>query len=817
MENNKSLFLKHNNCNLLHSILKKDLNEKFNYQLDDVKGKTKLLEVMNQVYSSNTHQDLKNLNLLSLKTAAPILKDLCEKNINQPSFNDFSRKVDINQNSQNKMDVNSSLNRNMVLQKKIPEFINMRPEYLGKTSTNVDDAYQNVNDRYTINKPPPIDFSLSDNSNNKINLDEYQQKRNSEVGETSISDILTNGMSSSIKELKDSNNSHEIIDNIDNINNSIVKFEENQYELNNKIDNEIKKIENIDEKDVSQNNTKNNFQNNFKGDLSQIDKRNAESYQIINEGEHDEINFYRNNEKISEDKKGEYYNYQNRESHKENTVINNDLQNISEKKNLLEISSLDRNWENYPDITKINKNSSRYNFTVNFNASQNEWINIPIYENNPFTFLNIFPDGNVIPYSESNIEIYRNIINNSKVDIEVGDPLIIYQNEIYNKEYKDKEIVRNPFYNPEKDKGQIIYYVKKMVSGNRNANIMTIYKNVTKIELNHIVLPYDYMFTSYTSKTGDFASKIPLVDGPINSICKSESIVNAIFQQSTFSHPYLLLHIEEVDGIYDATSNMVEKSFCKITIFREWSVNVYAPNSTLACPGRLPGFVILKPTSDNGKEYKQSALASLNKFTIRILNPQGKVISTNNEVAIIEQIAFLPVSENKFDRKCLVIKSKNWLAANTFLVNHIIKISNYQLMCHSKDSKINIGIDLLSEFINRDEGHTIINIGHINNKKNIGESPIILDTNTNGYFNVIFIYSDGYFDEDHGIYIPSLGNTDNLESREIISDELMEYLILPELKGNNYGKVINLSMQTNISFTITNLESNSKIIKSQII
>ena len=56
-----------------NNIIKKDLNQRFNYQIDD-KNKNDLFNIMNQIYTKNTSLDLRSLNMLTLKTAAPILK-----------------------------------------------------------------------------------------------------------------------------------------------------------------------------------------------------------------------------------------------------------------------------------------------------------------------------------------------------------------------------------------------------------------------------------------------------------------------------------------------------------------------------------------------------------------------------------------------------------------------------------------------------------------------------------------------------------------------------------------------------------------------
>ena len=84
MENNKSIFFETSNFYLLYNIIKKDLNKKFNYQIDE-KSKNDLFNIMNQIYTKNNHLDLKSLNMLTLKTAAPILKKIFENKNNLPN------------------------------------------------------------------------------------------------------------------------------------------------------------------------------------------------------------------------------------------------------------------------------------------------------------------------------------------------------------------------------------------------------------------------------------------------------------------------------------------------------------------------------------------------------------------------------------------------------------------------------------------------------------------------------------------------------------------------------------------------------------
>lgn len=796
MENNKTLFFDNSNFNLLYNILKKDLNSKFNYLLEDSEGKSKLFDVMNQTYLKNEEKNLKELNLLCLRNVAPILKNMCEK------------KNNINIDDDNR---NSSLQRDMIMNKKVPDFVDLRPEYLDKSTKNINEEYNNINDRYNIKKPQSIDFSLpTDNSENIKELDTFQNEREKDLYHNEDNDMSTD------------------INSLKKINNSLVDFEEKQQNMSKIVDLEINKRNEINEKkeleflekqkstDIQEKFI--NQPQNYDGKQSMMDERNYETFQIIKNSNDDNVEFYKNNMSISEEINNDLIQYQEMKENKADNIIKKEKNETSTTQHYLEITSLSRNWENLPDISKLNKGSTRYNFCVNFNPAINEWINIPIYENNMFTFVNIYPDGNIITYSESNIEIYNEILRNGIcTDTNINDPLLIYQREIYDKEFNDKEIIKNPFYNSQKPKGKIVYYVKKLISGNNGATVMNIYKNIQKIKLDSIIIPFDYLFTfSNIIKKEELGNLIKM---PINEKINIDNyeVFNPIFEQSIFSYPYLILHIEELDGIYDSTSDAIRKSFCKVSYDDDWSTNTFASNETIAIPGRFPGFVIMKPSNnEEGKLYPQSALANLNKMTIRILTPQGDILNLNTDNAIIDQICYVPLTSNKFNKRFIAIRTKNWLPSNMFLVNQVIQISNYNLLMKSENQQVNIGIDYLSKFMNRNEGHTIVNIGHINNCKELGSDNIIMDSNQDGYINVLFIKSEGYFDEEDGIWYPSLG-IENKEGQDLVSQELMEYLISPGLRGVCYGRLINISVQINLSFSITTIDSDISKIESYII
>ena len=119
MQANKSQFFETSNFYLLHNIINNDLNKKFSYQLDG-SSRNKLFEIMNNIYNRNNNLNLKDLNILTIRTAAPLFKQICENN----------------SGIQN-LETNNSLNRDMLIQKKMPDFVDMRPEYRNENSEDI--------------------------------------------------------------------------------------------------------------------------------------------------------------------------------------------------------------------------------------------------------------------------------------------------------------------------------------------------------------------------------------------------------------------------------------------------------------------------------------------------------------------------------------------------------------------------------------------------------------------------------------------------------------------------------------------------------
>jgi len=389
MEHNKSNFFNTSNFNILHNIISKDLENKFNLTVKE-NSKQKLFEIMNKIFLQNNHLELKELNILTLKHGAPILKKMCQDNHEQKQ---------------------TSLDRDMVHKKKTPEFINMRPEKLNHKTEDIDDAYSNLNERYTIQKPQDIDFSISIQNQNDIKKDfqNIEDERNNDfIGSTNIQDLISDNMNTINQNVNDNVPT-------ENLSNSINDFEYHNRKISNIVENRMSAIND------KQNHENIKFQHNLKMeisneninddtqqfDLSQMDERNLETHKIRNNSEYDNHKFHKEIKDISENLQEKFMNSQESKINNEDFIIKGNFEPYA-RKHYLEINSISRNWQNLPDISKLNKQNNRYNFNVNFNPSVNEWINIPVYENNIFTFENIYT--NMIPDDDIYLKTYTKII-----------------------------------------------------------------------------------------------------------------------------------------------------------------------------------------------------------------------------------------------------------------------------------------------------------------------------------------------------------------------------------------------------------------------
>ena len=292
----------------------------------------------------------------------------------------------------------------------------------------------------------------------------------------------------------------------------------------------------------------------------------------------------------------------------------------------------------------------------------------------------------------------------------------------------------HPPYNPSAPKGDILYYTDTLISNSKSLNIDSMYKNVVSITLTKLLLPMnDYIHDVFC-----------------NINCDRPTIL---------SLPYVLVQIDEFDGIYRGTNNIVNKTFCKLIY------DGYYNNTDSR------GYIEFSPINNEKKEFSPNPLSSLNSLSISILKPDGTLLNNKNDMVKVKSI--------ELDGTKLKITTNIYFHKFDMNVMDKIIIKRFNLINTDTDSYE------LEKFINSSDGHFIGEIG----------TP-----NTYGFTNLIYIDPPGTIDYDTGVFTiePNIAT-----------------LLLSQNNDNTF--IVNVSMQNYMEFKIDTLEGDPKILKSILI
>ena len=312
------------------------------------------------------------------------------------------------------------------------------------------------------------------------------------------------------------------------------------------------------------------------------------------------------------------------------------------------------------------------------------------------------------------------------------------------------------------------------------AGISQLYRNVISVELVSAILPMD-------------ANILPFDTRIYNGLMK---------------YPYLLLRIDELDSVFRGTNNWVDRAFSTLLFDKVFFSNVlstdYISGGTTSIVNSTPkqsfaseylrGFMKYNPAYFEKKKFYNNPLASLNRMTISITDPRGNFINTQSDVLITSNIAFtsnLSVIGNTLDLdasnafpystqstfKMIEITTTTYFSNRLFRIGDRIIIRGYA----SNVSSAATNNSIFNTFINRPEGHAIINLELETN----GNS----NTNNRGFLNKLYISPPGIMDADNktvkdGTYYD---NTD---------------LNVLDLRDADQGTLINIDLQTHLLFRI---------------
>ena len=249
------------------------------------------------------------------------------------------------------------------------------------------------------------------------------------------------------------------------------------------------------------------------------------------------------------------------------------------------INSGDRKWygeyssdgnTEYPS-----SNLSRYDYNVTFAPESDNTFKIPVYENNEFKALDI-----------NKLDEKLRIL---KGDKELNTDGFTFRGKAFST------------FDKTKPKGNIIDYEYGIAKGSTDTiHINKRFKNIVSIRLKRIILPLidEYLFNAK--------------DGQIYIGCKIE--------------PYMLVGIDEFDSNIVSSTTYGQNIFCKVVYSTEYSfieTDLNYKDGEEITQSR--GYIHLVNEDNDFKEFTPSPLSELNKLSLKLLRPDGKLYSNVND------------------------------------------------------------------------------------------------------------------------------------------------------------------------------------------
>ena len=402
----------------------------------------------------------------------------------------------------------------------------------------------------------------------------------------------------------------------------------------------------------------------------------------------------------------------------------------------IEISSMDRdisthlsdlcgNIDPSNNLITPSDHSNRYRFQVHLGTTSDGWKRMPLYENNP-----------TVPATTSQAERGERGFNNSSGWYwgETGENFSKYDGS--------------------RPSGNIIGYEMIREVAATGARIERSFKNVSKIELLQVLMPSEFIWDPTGAATE--------------------------FQNDLLQYPYLLVHIEELDGVYLSTNKNITTAFGKITFEKDWSTNRGKYKNS---------FIRFSPSKESVKRFIPAPLASLNRLNISFLNPQGSLLEYSRDVAVIRNITFsdptniggIAISNDiSGNNRFLKIELGEWVNSQMFNDSRKIIIRDYQTsLDRSGGESTTPELQALESFLNREEGHRIITTS---------------TANINQMINILYIESSGSVSRASGEWISTWSQGEVTSLTSLLED------------NENSGFVFHMTHQCNLTFRITQLE-----------
>lgn len=339
-----------------------------------------------------------------------------------------------------------------------------------------------------------------------------------------------------------------------------------------------------------------------------------------------------------------------------------DIQSYKETEYNLSVYSADRNWE-----VSTNSGENRFNFSVN------------LYSGNPSNGLSIMPKGASRLRNIVRIEFVKAVI-----PIEVTEMLV-----------RKISASKNP-------------NLMKTIALGQSAAISSNDVGASSIDAAQETVSTLELLKLYQNIVGNMDINGPNGINPVTYSYDTEYLKNI------FAFPFITLNISELDTNNYGTNNSMDNAFGILQYDSNWTDNTDSLGFTSLIPKHMKCQRIYSPTP----------LASLNKLTIRLQQPNGSLVNTTADTLDISGLFLSRTNSvrNYFNGtvdisgtgyldptgEYIYIDCKQWFNRYQFSVGDRIQLRNIK----SSDGSPAM-LDLLS-YVQRPEGHSIIGTAFTN-------------------------------------------------------------------------------------------------------
>lgn len=248
------------------------------------------------------------------------------------------------------------------------------------------------------------------------------------------------------------------------------------------------------------------------------------------------------------------------------------------------------------------------------------------------------------------------------------------------------------------------------------------------------------------------------------------------------SHQYLILQIDEFQNVYKSPSLPSSKAFAHFV----------HDMSTKSPSGR--NYITLNPVMRETLRFDTNLYTQLSSLTVSVRRPNGELLNKSQD-----DYRIFKVDYDATNSKYLNIRLNKYFSKNEFFVGDIVRFSDFRARYYvgpnPDDYVYPVGSLDLEQFINRDEGHDIVEI---------------IDVTASGYYSSFYISAPGSFDSGTGLFNVRLDliDGDPMRTPNSVLYEMNANinfplsLAAPDALLFGLGKCINVSLQVTIAFKV---------------